>query len=171
VIVRDSGRGVGIVTDRDLAIRVLGKGLDPNATTLAEVMTTNVVTLAPSDTQASAIRRMQKRNVRAHPPRGGRPLRWHRDARRSATRRGGAHREAGGDRSGATRRRRSGGHGQVDVEKAKHRACRSDLRPSLVAVGATVAQSISAGQVKDVQAQLPEALRDVFSRSPSSQAS
>ena len=53
---------------------------------------------------------------------------------------------------------------------------RLDVEPSrageiLAAVGATVAQSISAGQAKDVQGQLPEALRDVFSRSPSSQAS
>lgn len=30
------------------------------------------------------------------------------------------------------------------------------------AVGATVAQNVSAGQVKDVQSQLPEELRDVF---------
>jgi hypothetical protein len=33
---------------------------------------------------------------------------------------------------------------------------------------ATVAQSISAGQVKDVQGQLPEPLRDVFSRASAS---
>lgn len=30
---------VGMVTDRDLAVRVLAKGLDPTQTTLAEVMT------------------------------------------------------------------------------------------------------------------------------------
>jgi uncharacterized protein (DUF2267 family) len=50
---------------------------------------------------------------------------------------------------------------------------RLDVEPSraaeiLIAVGGTVAQSISAGQVKDVQGQLPEALRDVFSRAPAS---
>jgi uncharacterized protein (DUF2267 family) len=37
----------------------------------------------------------------------------------------------------------------------------------LAAVGATVARSVSAGQVKNVQGQLPEALRGVFSQSSS----
>jgi CBS domain-containing protein/uncharacterized protein (DUF2267 family) len=67
VIVQDGGRVVGIVTDRDLAIRVVGRGLDPNTTTLGEVMTTGVATLAPTDSQSSAIRLMQKRNVRRIP--------------------------------------------------------------------------------------------------------
>jgi CBS domain-containing protein/uncharacterized protein (DUF2267 family) len=67
VIVQDKGSVVGIVTDRDLAIRVLGRGLDPRVTTVGEVMTTSVASLAPTDTQASAIRLMQKRNVRRIP--------------------------------------------------------------------------------------------------------
>jgi uncharacterized protein (DUF2267 family) len=58
---------VGIVTDRDLAIRVVGRGLDPNTTTLGEVMSTGVATLTPTDSQSSAIRLMQKRNVRRIP--------------------------------------------------------------------------------------------------------
>ncbi len=48
MIVQDGGRVVGIVTDRDLAVRVLGQGLDPNATTVGDVMTTGVATLAPA---------------------------------------------------------------------------------------------------------------------------
>lgn len=67
VIVQDKGSVVGILTDRDLAIRVLGRGLDPHTTTIGEVMTTNVASLAPTDTQASAIRLMQKRNIRRIP--------------------------------------------------------------------------------------------------------
>ena len=58
----------GIATDRDLTIRVVGQGLDPKTTTLAEVMTTTVVTLSPDDTQADAIRLMQQRRVRRDPP-------------------------------------------------------------------------------------------------------
>jgi CBS domain-containing protein/uncharacterized protein (DUF2267 family) len=67
VVVQDKGSVVGIVTDRDLAIRALGRGLDPRKTTLGEVMTAGIVSLAPGDTQASAIRLMQKRNIRRIP--------------------------------------------------------------------------------------------------------
>lgn len=67
VVIQDKGNVVGIVTDRDLAIRALGRGLDPHKTTVGEVMTAGVVSLAPSDTQASAIRLMQKRNIRRIP--------------------------------------------------------------------------------------------------------
>jgi uncharacterized protein (DUF2267 family) len=67
VVVQDQGKVVGILTDRDLAIRVLGRGLDPQKTTVGEVMTTNVASLAPTDTQASAIRLMHTRNVRRIP--------------------------------------------------------------------------------------------------------
>ena len=38
VILDDQKRPVGIVTDRDLALRVVGKGLDPNTTMLEAVM-------------------------------------------------------------------------------------------------------------------------------------
>jgi CBS domain-containing protein/uncharacterized protein (DUF2267 family) len=67
VVVQDKGSVVGIVTDRDLAIRALGRGLDPHKTSIGEVMTAGVVSLAPTDTQASAIRLMQKRNIRRIP--------------------------------------------------------------------------------------------------------
>ena len=39
---QDEGRVVGIVTDRDLAVRAVGHALDPRTTPLAEVMTTPV---------------------------------------------------------------------------------------------------------------------------------
>ncbi|MCO5101987.1 MAG: DUF2267 domain-containing protein [Burkholderiaceae bacterium] len=58
---------LGILTDRDLAIRVVGRGLDPRTTTIGEVMTTNVASLASTDSQASAIRLMLRRNVRRIP--------------------------------------------------------------------------------------------------------
>src|SRR5690606_11803950 len=67
VVVQDKGSAVGIVTDRDLAIRALGRGLDPHKTTVGDVMTSGVVSLAPKDTQSSAIRLMEKRNIRRIP--------------------------------------------------------------------------------------------------------
>lgn len=67
IVVQDKGVVVGILTDRDLVIRVLGPGLDPATTTVDEVMTAGVVSLEPTDTQATAIRLMQKRNIRRIP--------------------------------------------------------------------------------------------------------
>jgi CBS domain-containing protein len=67
LVVQDRGQVVGIVTDRDLTVRVVGRALDPKTTTLAEVMTTTVATLSPADTQKDAIRLMRQRNVRRIP--------------------------------------------------------------------------------------------------------
>jgi uncharacterized protein (DUF2267 family)/predicted transcriptional regulator len=67
VIVQDQGRVVGIVTDRDLALRVVGRELDARTTQLGEVMSPDVVTLPPEASQADAIGLMQARNVRRIP--------------------------------------------------------------------------------------------------------
>lgn len=67
VLVLDAGRLVGIVTDRDLTVRVLGRALDPRTTTLSEVMTTDVATLSPADSVGDAIRLMLARNARRIP--------------------------------------------------------------------------------------------------------
>ncbi len=67
VIVHDEGRIVGIVTDRDLAVRVLGRGLDAEATKLCEVMTTPVTTLSPLDSHDDAIQLMQHKKIRRIP--------------------------------------------------------------------------------------------------------
>jgi uncharacterized protein (DUF2267 family) len=67
VIVQDNGQVVGIVTDRDLAVRALGHGLDARTTPLAAVMTTPVVILSPADSQSQAIELMQQRNIRRIP--------------------------------------------------------------------------------------------------------
>lgn len=67
IIVQEEGRVVGISTDRDLAVRVVGRALDPKTTPLSEVMTTPVVTLTPADSQSEAARLMQQRNIRRIP--------------------------------------------------------------------------------------------------------
>ncbi|HEY8367773.1 MAG TPA: CBS domain-containing protein, partial [Thermodesulfobacteriota bacterium] len=67
VVVQREGQVVGIVTDRDLTVRVVGRARDPRTTPLSEVMTTPVVTLSPSDDQAEAIRLMEDYNVRRIP--------------------------------------------------------------------------------------------------------
>jgi CBS domain-containing protein len=48
LIVADGEKAVGIVTDRDLALRVLGRGL-PGSTRVGEVMSRNLVTVGPDE--------------------------------------------------------------------------------------------------------------------------
>ncbi|HEX6996923.1 MAG TPA: CBS domain-containing protein [Gammaproteobacteria bacterium] len=67
VVVQHRGRVVGIVTDRDLAVRALGRGLDAKTTKIEEIMTPSPLTLTPADTQEDAIRLMQRANVRRIP--------------------------------------------------------------------------------------------------------
>lgn len=67
VVVQDRGRVVGILTDRDLAVRALGRALDPHTTKIREVMTPSPVTLTPADSQDAAIELMQRYNVRRIP--------------------------------------------------------------------------------------------------------
>lgn len=67
VIVQDHGRVVGIVTDRDLAVRALAQGLDPRETTLDKVMSAPPVTLTPADDLSDAVRLMKQYNIRRIP--------------------------------------------------------------------------------------------------------
>lgn len=67
VIVQQKGRVVGIVTDRDLATRVLGRKLDPETTPLREIMSSPVWTLSLRQNQSDAVELMRSRNVRRIP--------------------------------------------------------------------------------------------------------
>ena len=59
--------GGGNRDDRDLTVRVIGRGLDPRATTLADVMTRHVATLSSRASRTDAIRLMLERNIRRIP--------------------------------------------------------------------------------------------------------
>ncbi|MCC6914718.1 MAG: CBS domain-containing protein [Rhodospirillaceae bacterium] len=67
VLVMDLDRLVGIVTERDMTVRIVAAGLDPDATPVREIMTANPDTLAPADTASDAIRMMRSRNYRHLP--------------------------------------------------------------------------------------------------------
>src|SRR5882724_9870257 len=67
VLVQDEGQLIGIVTDRDLALRVVGSGCDPMQTTLREVMSTDLATLPVSSTEEQAAELMKVRRVRRIP--------------------------------------------------------------------------------------------------------
>jgi CBS domain-containing protein len=67
VVAIREGRPVGILTDRDLALRVVADGLDPRATKIADVVTYEAVTLLRSDTLETAVARMRQFGVRRLP--------------------------------------------------------------------------------------------------------
>ena len=55
---------LGIVTDRDLAIKVVAEGRDPKTTTVKEVMTKDVVTCRENDKIGSTLDAMSKHQLR-----------------------------------------------------------------------------------------------------------
>lgn len=67
VIVQDAGKVTGIVTDRDLALRVIGFDRDPREVQLRDVMTPNPVTLPIHASEREAAELMRHRHVRRIP--------------------------------------------------------------------------------------------------------
>ena len=67
VLVETDGAVFGLVTDRDIVVRGIAKGLDPQSTTLGEVCSRELVTLTPGDFADDAVRLMRERSVRRIP--------------------------------------------------------------------------------------------------------
>ena len=67
VLVVEEDRLVGIFTERDVLRRVLGAGLDPDHTPLAQVMTRDPDTIRPGDSVCDVIRRMDEFGYRHLP--------------------------------------------------------------------------------------------------------
>jgi CBS domain-containing protein len=63
----DKGRLVGIFTERDVVLRIVAAGRDPNKTTLAKVMTPDPDTLEPGDSVRAALDLMQAGHFRHLP--------------------------------------------------------------------------------------------------------
>ena len=55
---------VGIITERDLVQRVLAAGFDPDLTPVAQIMSSPIVTVSPTETYATALARMARHHVR-----------------------------------------------------------------------------------------------------------
>lgn len=58
---------VGIVTDRDLALKVVGEGRDPKNTKVGDVMTGKVVTIRAEDSVENAMKAMAQYQLRRIP--------------------------------------------------------------------------------------------------------
>lgn len=63
----DESVPLGIVTDRDLVVEVLGNGLDPAQTTVGSLMRTPVVIANEAEDTAQVIERMRAHGVRRLP--------------------------------------------------------------------------------------------------------
>ena len=63
----DAGRLVGIVTDRDIACRVVAESRDPQVTTVGEVASGDLVTVRPEQDLSEALRLMARHQVRRLP--------------------------------------------------------------------------------------------------------
>jgi CBS domain-containing protein len=74
VLVVENGEVQGIVTDRDIAVRVVAKGNGPDAS-VREAATTDLESLSPDDSIEDAIQKMEKADVRRLPVvDGGKPV-------------------------------------------------------------------------------------------------
>ena len=62
-----SKRLVGIVTDRDLALKVVAEGRDPQTTPVKQVMTTNIITCRGDDDIETALDAMSTQQLRRIP--------------------------------------------------------------------------------------------------------
>jgi CBS domain-containing protein len=64
IVTNKAGKPVGIITERDLVIRVLAKNLVPDAIKAKEIMTAPLVTIQPEATISEAARRMSRLDIR-----------------------------------------------------------------------------------------------------------
>jgi CBS domain-containing protein len=67
IVVDDAQRPIGMVTDRDVALRVIRRRLDPDAARLADVMQTEVSAVNADATVERAVRRLRTEGVRRIP--------------------------------------------------------------------------------------------------------
>jgi CBS domain-containing protein len=67
VPVVEGGRLVGLVTDRDVVVRVLAEGRDPGSTTVGEIASSDLVTLSPDDDLDQALQLLARHQVRRLP--------------------------------------------------------------------------------------------------------
>ncbi len=67
VLVIEEGRLYGLITDRDITVRVLAEDRDPMATRLGDICSTDLAVLGPDDDFARAIRLVRERAVRRIP--------------------------------------------------------------------------------------------------------
>ena len=66
-VVSDHNKLIGVLTDRDIVLKVVADGRDPRSTAVSEVMSTDLVTCLPHETIETAMEQMASRQVRRVP--------------------------------------------------------------------------------------------------------
>ena len=64
VVVNGEGNPIGLITERDIVIRVVAKGLNSKNVRVEEIMTPHILTINPDEPLIEAARRMSKLNIR-----------------------------------------------------------------------------------------------------------
>lgn len=67
VPILEDGKLAGVLTDRDIVVRVVADGLDPQSTTAGEVASRDPVTVDPQQDLGEALRLMAEHQVRRLP--------------------------------------------------------------------------------------------------------
>jgi CBS domain-containing protein len=67
VIVIENNQVCGIITDRDIAVRVVAEAKDPTTTALADICSHSLLTVKPTDSVEHAVRLMRTHTVRRLP--------------------------------------------------------------------------------------------------------
>jgi CBS domain-containing protein len=70
VVVDETGAGrvpVGMVTDRDIVVAAVAKGVDPRTVAVGEIMAAEVVVAQETDSEFDVLRTMRRRGVRRLP--------------------------------------------------------------------------------------------------------
>ena len=75
VVVMEGGQVAGIVTDRDIVVRAVSDGRDPDSTNVSDVCTPSVETIAPEASVDDALSLMREKDIRRLPvAKSGRPV-------------------------------------------------------------------------------------------------
>jgi CBS domain-containing protein len=64
IVTTKEGKPIGIITERDLVLRVLAKNIKPDTLEAREVMTSPLITIEPDATITETARRMSRLNIR-----------------------------------------------------------------------------------------------------------
>jgi len=66
-VIDDHGALCGLITDRDIAVRVVAQDLDPKKTQVKQVASTDLVTLTQNDSADDAVKVMREHGLRRVP--------------------------------------------------------------------------------------------------------
>jgi CBS domain-containing protein len=67
VVVRKNGKLCGILTDRDIVVRALAEGKDPESTKIDSICSQELVTVSPDQEASEAVKLMKERAIRRLP--------------------------------------------------------------------------------------------------------